>query len=501
MRNCGKHLVLLALAAFALSACGGSADEGSDGSSNNLPPIIAGSPTTQLMAGTQYSFIPSAADPDGDTLTFSATGVPSWLSFNTSTGALTGMPGETNVGMSAMITVEVSDSHAVAQLNPFRIQVMSADPPLPGEVNQAPTIQGTPADSATVGQLYTFTPVANDEDGDALAFSIVNKPSWATFTPATGELRGTPASNNVGTTNDIVIRVSDGELTTELPAFSLQVIATAPVNRAPTITGTPGTSVTAGVAYNFRPVGNDPDGNTLQYSIQNKPNWATFSTTTGRLAGTPTTTDVGTSGRITITVSDGTASASLPAFTIQVNAPANRPPTISGSPPTSITVAATYGFTPSAADPDGNPITFQITNKPAWASFNTSTGRLSGVPAVGDVGSTASIVISVSDGTATASLPAFSLAVVQTANGTAVLTWTIPTTNTDGSALTNLRGFRVAFGQSQSELIQSASVNNATLSSYTVTNLASGQWFFAVYAVNMDGVESAISNVGTKTIP
>ena len=109
-------------------------------------------------------------------------------------------------------------------------------------------------------------------------------------------------------------------------------------------------------------------------------------------------------------------------------------------------------------------------------------------------------MISVSDGTAVASLPAFSLSVLQVANGTATVNWTPPTTNTDGSALTDLAGYRVAYGNSASSLDQSASLSNPGLTTYTVNNLASGTWFFAVYAVNSTGVESGISNVATKTI-
>jgi len=66
---------------------------------------------------------------------------------------------------------------------------------------------------------------------------------------------------------------------------------------------------------------------------------------------------------------------------------------------------------PTARDVDSANLAFNITNKPAWASFNSSTGALSGTPTSQDVGSTAGVVISVSDGTLTAALPAFSLTV------------------------------------------------------------------------------------------
>jgi hypothetical protein len=191
---------------------------------------------------------------------------------------------------------------------------------------------------------------------------------------------------------------------------------------------------------------------------------------------------------------------SLASFTIQVIAPANRAPTISGTPPLSINALTAYSFQPSASDPDGNALTFSIQNRPAWATFSTSTGRLSGTPALTDVATFSNIIISVSDGTASVSLPAFSLAVLQGATGSATVNWTPPTTNTDGSALTDLAGYRVAYGRTVDALDESATVSNAGLSSYTVEGLSQGTWYFAVIAVNASGVESDLSNLASKTI-
>jgi Putative Ig domain len=502
MRICGKEWGLLAITALALAGCGGTGESSTAGGAGNLPPIISGSPPTSLTAGTAYSFTPQAADPDGDILTFSAVNLPRWATVNKATGAMTGTPAEADVGMTGMITIEVSDSRSITELPAFRIQVSSAVSAPPPAANLAPTITGTPATAATVGQAYTFTPVGDDPNDDTLTFTIVNKPSWATFTTSTGQLTGTPISANIGAYSNIIISVSDGDLSTSLPAFSITVAASAPVNRPPTLTGTPATTVVAGAAYSFRPVGSDPDGNTLLYSIQNKPAWAAFSATNGRLTGTPTTADVGTSARITISVTDNIAAAvSLPSFTIQVTAPANRPPTISGTPIVSILVGGAYSFQPSAADADGDPLTFSINNKPAWATFNTTNGALTGTPAAGDVAVFNNIMISVSDGKSQVALAAFSITVLQVATGSATVSWTAPTTNNDGSALTNLAGYRVAYGRSESDLSQSASVNSVGVTTYAVNNLATGAWYFAVYAVNSAGIESDVSNVATKTIP
>lgn len=503
MRTWGRHIVLIALTSLTLAACGD--EETTDGTnvSDNLPPIIAGTPATTLSAGTLYSFTPTAADPDGDPITFRATNVPVWATFNATTGSLTGTPTEAHVGMTQMISIEATDSQAVAQLPAFSIQVTS-NATTPPPANVAPTIAGAPGTTATVGQTYTFAPVGSDANGDTLTYSIQNRPGWLTFTAATGRLSGTPATANIGTTNNIVITVSDGRATALLPAFNLQVVAaptTPPPNRAPTITGTPATNITAGTAYLFTPVGSDPDGNTLAYSIQNQPSWASFSATTGRLSGTPTTANVGTSARITISVTDGAATAQLPSFTIQVIAQANRAPIISGTPLTSVTVSTAYSFQPSASDPDGNALTFSIQNRPAWALFNTATGTISGTPAAADVGSHANIIIAVTDGTALTSLPAFAINVVQASTGSAVLHWTAPTTNVDGSALTDLAGFRVAYGRSAATLDQSATIGNPSISTYTVQNLASGTWYFAVAAYNNGGGESGLTASVTKNVP
>lgn len=77
--------------------------------------------------------------------------------------------------------------------------------------NRVPTISGTPASTATVGQVYTFTPTASDLDGDKLTFIVDNRPPWATFDTATGKLSGTPTAPDIGVRSEIRIRVQDGK--------------------------------------------------------------------------------------------------------------------------------------------------------------------------------------------------------------------------------------------------------------------------------------------------
>ena len=377
------------------------------------------------------------------------------------------------------------------------------------------TISGTPATTVTAGATYKFTPAASGGRSTRRFFLVRNRPTWASFDWRSGTLSGTPTSSQVGTYSSIRISVSDGRSSASLPAFAITVAAntstgtttpptTTTTNRAPVISGTPQPSVVAGTAYAFQPSASDPDGDALTFTIQSKPTWASFSPSNGRLSGTPAATDVGTTSGITIFASDGKTVSALPSFSIQVTAASttivNNPPTISGTPPTAIVVGQTYVFQPTGSDPDGDVIAYGISNKPTWATFSTTTGRLAGVPTAADVGTTSNIVIAVSDSKANATLPAFSVNVTQSANGSVTLNWTAPTTNTDGTPLIDLAGYTIQYGTSATALTQSVRVTNPGITSYVVSNLSPGTWYFALSAFNAAGTSSAPTSPTTGKV-
>ncbi|MGH8209636.1 MAG: putative Ig domain-containing protein, partial [Steroidobacteraceae bacterium] len=159
-----------------------------------------------------------------------------------------------------------------------------------------------------------------------------------------------------------------------------------------------------------------------------------------------------------------------------------------------------YVFRPTAADPDGDALTFSVTNLPSWATFNSSTGQISGTPSAGSAGTTMNIVISVSDGKSTASLAPFSVVVNQVAMGSATLAWMPPTTNTDGTTLTNLAGYYIYYGTSSGALTNVVQVTNPGVSSYVLGNLSPATYYFEVNAYTSTGTESTSSNVTTKVV-
>ena len=469
-----------------------------EGGSNNPPqntaPTLSGSAASAVIAGNSYSFTPVANDADGDALTFSIANRPSWASFNSSTGRLSGTPTSSHIGNYSNIVISVSDGTHTTALTPFSVSVNAA--------NSAPVISGTPQTSIVATNAYSFTPTASDANGDTLTFSITNRPSWASFNSSTGRLSGTPTNSHVGTTSNIVISVSDGQASRSLGAFNLTVTQFVPPNSAPVISGSAPTSVLEDSAYSFTPSASDANGDSLTFSVTNRPSWMSFNSSTGRLSGTPTNNHVGSYGNIVVSVSDGQASASLPPFSVTV-VNVNDAPSITGTSVSSVNAGSSYSFTPSASDVDGDTLTFSISNRPAWASFNSSTGRLSGTPSESNVGTYSNIVITVSDGTVSRSLAAFSLTVVSTApaNRDVTLNWVAPTTRANGDpiSLSEIASYRIHYGTSQGNYTNTVNVANAA-TSYTIQNMTPATYYFTVTAIDMEGQESGYSSTVSTTV-
>ncbi|GAC22237.1 Ig-like domain-containing protein [Paraglaciecola arctica] len=192
----------------------------------NTAPVISGAPATAVAQGSAYRFTPSVSDADGDTVTFSISGQPSWMLFDTATGTLTGTPGNADVGITSNIVITVKDSaNATASLRVFSIRVSNT--------NDAPVISGTPATTVAEGSPYSFTPSVSDADGDTVTFSIGGQPSWMLFDTATGRLSGTPQQDDVELSSHIIITVNDKSGADNATAKLSFSVAVSNVNQAP----------------------------------------------------------------------------------------------------------------------------------------------------------------------------------------------------------------------------------------------------------------------------
>jgi hypothetical protein len=178
----------------------------------------------------------------------------------------------------------------------------------------------------------------------------------------------------------------------------------------------------------------------------------------------------------------------------------NRAPQISGAAPPEALADEFFDFRPVASDPDGDRLVFSVSNKPVWANFDAATGRLSGTPAARDVGLYTGITIVASDGSSSTALPAFELAVTQTASGMVTLSWLPPTRNDNGSPLKDLAGYRIYLGRDPDVLSRVIVLNNPGLTRYVVDNLTTANWHFAMTSFNRKGQESKRSETVSKRV-
>jgi hypothetical protein len=248
-------------------------------------------------------------------------------------------------------------------------------------------------------------------DPGSFAFSAPELPGWLNFNSTTKVLSGIPANDDVGE-NEITLRVTNGEITADT-SFIINVIN---VNDPPVITSEPLRTANTGKQYNYTLIAEDVDPfDELSYSYTQKPAWAGFNQSTGLLSGTPSRDDTG-SYNVVLRVSDGEEFVDQ-TFNIDVEF-FNFPPDITTTPKDTVEINNTYTYGIGATDPEGDPISYFVNNKPDWLQFYPDSRVLIGVPSTENAGDQL-IVLGATDGLDT-TYQAYTLHVVF---GTSIKAW------------------------------------------------------------------------------
>ncbi|WP_082050272.1 Ig-like domain-containing protein [Shewanella algae] len=216
-------------------SCSINADQAGDSGYNAAPTVTQSFTVNAVVPGAPMSVSAVAADASA-TVSFSAPASTGGVAINSYT--VTSSPGGfTASGTGSPLTVSGLSNGTGYSFTVSASNIAGTGPAsspsntvTPEPDNKAPSISGTPAGSVDQDSYYSFIPTATDPDQDPLTFSISNKPAWASFNTASGELSGTPLREHVGVSDNIIIRVSDGALSTDLAPFSVEVKA---VNQAP----------------------------------------------------------------------------------------------------------------------------------------------------------------------------------------------------------------------------------------------------------------------------
>ncbi|WP_046655866.1 putative Ig domain-containing protein [Lysobacter capsici] len=338
-----------------------------------LPPVVA-------MHNSDFSWSSPLAqvftDPDGDNLTVAASGLPAWLSFQRIDNPvrpelrLIGrVPGDIPAGTVYTVSFTATDTSGAVKTTTMAITVRAN--------NQAPNPPATfSMPWAVAGHWYSYQlPAFTDPEGDAITYQLTGLPAGLSFDAQSRTISGVASGASNVRLYYTATDVFGASKTIDFGFGSY-------VNHPPVPSSIPNQTAGVGTGFAYQiPEFTDAGGGQLTtYSATGLPPGLSMSST-GVISGTPNT--VG-SYTVTVTGSDGYDSAST-SFVITVNAvaPPNNPPVPNYTPTNKSIVVSESApggedeFWPANAfiDPDGNPLTYQLINSPAWVYYNySSTG-------------------------------------------------------------------------------------------------------------------------------
>ena len=214
----------------------------------NDAPTITSSAVTSANEDSGYSYEFTASDVDsGDSIAYSAPTKPSWLNINSSSGALTGTPSNSDVGTHSIV-LKATDAAGATDTESFTLTV--------NNVNDAPTITSTAVTSVNEDVAYSYTFAANDVDsGDSVTLSAQTKPSWLSFNAGTGVLSGTPNNSHVGN-HSVTLRATDSNGVSTDQSFTITVNN---VNDAPVLEAISDSSADEDAAFSYQLKASDVD--------------------------------------------------------------------------------------------------------------------------------------------------------------------------------------------------------------------------------------------------
>ena len=477
---------------------------------NQAPTAVGTIPALTMNAGDSATVNVSHYfwDPDGDTLTYSAT------SSNTSVATVSVSASTATIQRVALgtatITVTATDPGALTATQTFAVTVVNRAPTTVGSIGVPPLNVGSGLVSVTIGADSHFS----DPDGDALTYTA----SSSDTSVATFKWYGTSLSISAagaGTATITVTATDPGGLTA---TQSVSVTVSGGSNTAPTAVGSiPAQTLSVGdtdVTVHFDGYFSDPDGDLLLYSATSS-NSAVASVMVSASMAIITPVGAGTA-TITVTATDPSNLTATQTISVTVNAASNRAPTAVGTiPGQTLTVGgsdATVQLSGYFSDPDGDTLTYNATSSNSAAvsvSVSASMATLSAV-ATG----TATITATVTDPGGLTATQTISVTVNAASNRAPTAVGTIPSQTVPvggGDATFELSGY-FSDPDGDSLLYSGTSSNSAiatvavSASIATITPVATGTATITATAIDPGGLTATQSvsvtvSGGSNTAP
>ncbi len=356
--------------------------------------VVVVQPGPQLStSGTAVSpLTASATDTEsGAVLTWSATGLPSGLSIDPSSGAVTGTP--TSGGIYSPV-VTATDGAGFSGNATFTWTI----------TNVVSVVD--PGDQSDVsGQAITpLTIAATDSSSTAtLTYSATGLPAGLSIDPSTGTISGNPTTAD---TSSVTVSATDGQDYADSTVFTWTVTDDISVVNPGDQSDVSG-SIISPLTDTATDTGSDQS---LTWSAVGLPAGLSIDPSTGTVSGTPTV--AGTSS-VTLTATDNAGYSGSASFSwsvtniVTVTSPGDQHDP-SGSAIAPVTTGATDS-SPTAV------LTYSATGLPSGLTIDPSNGTISGTPASGG---TSSVTVEATDGSGSAGSATFAWTVTDTVSVT-----------------------------------------------------------------------------------
>ena len=315
-----------------------------------------------------------------DSHTLSSNNLPVWLSLNVN--KLSGTPLTEHVNANTSFTLLLQDRGGLEITKSFSINVRP---------NSAPSISGSVEQTWEEERSTSWT--INWSDNNNVDYSTMsatvssNLPSELTFTPnqngRSASVSGILPTSFVNQTVSFDVAINDnrnGNPLSDSKTFSITVDP----NDAPIFSNVDGIvqSVHHGCQYYYDVNWNDPDGDNIFFEWVESITWLNVNSS-GQITGTPSESDIGSSGDLTLTITDSRPNVPLTTnYTYSISVDENFAPVFENieSIDSTATVAQMYSFQFAIADGNNDDITFEVPVMPNWLSYNPQTYTISGTP-------------------------------------------------------------------------------------------------------------------------